>query len=206
MPEPTINEDLLHRFESARVPVWRIYEPAETFAVLGAGGDPDRDLFLDNLRAHGIPWRRRRGGGGAVILSPGQVVLALVTEVESTFGNREYAALINSWFVETLTGLGAGPVETRGISDLVIRDRKILGTSIYRRKLLLFYQASLLVSNDLSLFECFLAPPARAPDYRRGRGHAEFCTTLRREGCAVSAKETAAALARIVEQRIGDLK
>jgi len=203
--EPTVNEDLLARFDGGKAPAWRIYEPEETAAVLGAGGDPGRDLYLDNLRERGIQWHRRRGGGGAVVLSRGQVVLALVTEVASPFRNREYAAEINTWFVEALAGLGVGAVEPRGISDLAIRDRKILGTSIYRRKLLLFYQASLLVSNDLSLFGLFLAPPARAPEYRGGREHAEFCTTLRREGYAVSTTETIATLEKIVELKINGL-
>ena len=205
MHEPTVNEDLLTRFDGGRVPVWRIYEPKETVAVLGAGGDPERDLLLDNLREREIQWRRRRGGGGAVVLSRGQVVLAMVTEVASPFRNREYASEINGWFVEALSGMGVGGIESRGISDLAIGDRKILGTSIYRRKLLLFYQASLLVSNDLSLFGLFLALPVRAPDYRGGREHAEFCTTLRREGYAVSTTETIATLEKIVELKINGL-
>ncbi len=205
MHEPTVNEDLLARFDGGKVPAWRIYEPEETVAVLGAGGDPQRDLYPDALRQQAIQWQRRRGGGGAVVLSRGQVVLALVTEVASPFRNREYAAQINSWFVEALSGLGVGGVESRGISDLAIGERKILGTSIYRRKLLLFYQASLLVSNDLSLFGLFLAPPVRAPEYRGGRGHAEFCTTLRREGYAVSTAETIAALQKIVGLKINGL-
>lgn len=186
--------------------MWRVYEPAETFAVIGAGGVPERDLLLDNLCGRGVPWRRRMGGGGAVVLSPGQLVLALVTEVDSPFDNREYAAGIGSWFVEALSGLGSAPIESRGISDLAIRDRKILGASIYRRRLILFYQASLLVSNDLGLFEMFLAPPVKAPEYRGGRGHSEFCTTLRREGFGASLEETAAALSAVVGRRIGDLR
>jgi lipoate-protein ligase A len=205
VPERTVNEDLLDLHETGQAPVWRIHEPTEVFAVLGAGGDAERDLLVDNLRKRGIAWHRRKGGGGAVVLSPGQTVLALVTEVKSPFRNREYAAEINSWFVEALSPFGIGPIESRGISDLAIAGRKILGASIYRRKLLLFYQASLLVSNDLTLFESYLTPPHRAPDYRKGRGHAEFCTTLRNEGYPVTVEETIAALEKTVKRRIGAL-
>jgi lipoate-protein ligase A len=204
--EATVNEDLLSDFERKKIPQWRIYEPCETIAVLGAAGNPSRDLILDNLTRDGVPHRFRRGGGGAVILSPGQVVLALVTEVDLPFANREYARRINSWFMEALSGTGIGGIEQRGISDLAIRGKKVLGTSIYRRRLILFYQASLLVSNDVSLFDRYLSMPARAPDYRGGRRHGEFCTTLRGQGFNVTTADTKEALAKVVERRIGGLR
>ncbi len=185
--------------------MWRVYEPQETVAVLGAAGNPSRDLLIANLERDGVPYRFRRGGGGTVVLSPGQVVLALVTEVSHPFRNREYAAAINGWIIEALSGLGIRPVEQKGISDLAIRDKKILGTSIYRRRLTLFYQASLLVSNDLSLFSRYLATPSRAPDYRRGRGHEEFCTTLAGEGYGASVKEVLTALDSVTARQIGTL-
>ncbi len=204
--EPTVNGDLLEEFQRQGRPVSRIYEPTETCAVLGAGGNPDADLFLDRLAADGIPWRRRRGGGGTVVLTPGQVVLACVTTVDSPFRNKEYAARINSWFVDALADLGVQGVEPRGISDLAIREKKILGTSIYRTRLLLFYQASLLVRNDISLFTRYLAMPSRVPDYRGGRTHEVFCTTLEREGYSLSVREVMTALEEVVHARLPALR
>ncbi len=46
---------------------------------------------------------------------------------------------------------------------------------------LYYYQASLLVNPDLSLFERYLYYPPREPSYRRGRPHREFCTSLTEE-------------------------
>ncbi len=206
MLEGTVNGDLLEGFRKDRAPAWRIYEPAETVAVLGAGGNPQRDLILENLEKDGIPYRFRRGGGGTVVLSAGQTVLALVAEAASPFMNREYAREINGWFIEALEGLGVRGVEHRGISDLAIREKKILGTSIYRSRLLLFYQASLLVSNDLSLFDRCLTMPTRVPDYRMGRGHKEFCTTLQKEGFRMTPGEVGAVLEGIVKRRLKDLR
>jgi lipoate-protein ligase A len=203
--EGTVNEDLLERHARLRRPVWRVYEPEGTIAVLGAGGDPERDLFLDALLHDAVPYRFRRGGGGTVILSPGQAVLALVTEVRSPFDNREYARRINVMVVDTLSSLGVQGIEQRGISDLAIRERKILGTSIYRRRLVLFYQASLLVDNDITLFDRYLRMPARVPDYRGGRSHAEFCTTLVREGFSFSVPRVIDAIEKTVEERIKEL-
>ena len=200
--EPTVNSDLLEQFRQAGGPVSRIYEPGEICAVLGAGGDPQADLYLDRLAADGIPWLRRRGGGGTVILTPGQVVLACVTEVSSPFRNKEYAASINSWFIEALERRGVHGIAPRGISDLAIGEKKILGTSIYRTRLVLFYQASLLVSNDISIFTRYLAMPSRVPEYRAGRSHEDFCTTLAREGYELSVDDVMKSLKEVVDVRL----
>ena len=202
----TVNGDMLEEYGQAGRPVSRIYEPKETMAVLGAGGSPDADLFLDGLAADGVPWLRRRGGGGTVVLTPGQVVLACVTSVDSPFRNKEYAGQINSWFIEALSRLGVEGVEPRGISDLAIGEKKILGTSIYRTRLVLFYQASLLVSNDLSIFSRYLAMPARVPEYRAGRGHEDFCTTLVREGYSLSVSDVMKVLKEVVDVRLPALR
>ncbi len=200
--ELNVNGDLLETYRETGRSLSRIYEPREICAVLGAGGNPETDLFPDRLAADGIPWRRRRGGGGTVVLTPGQAVLACVTQVDSPFRNREYASAINSWFIEALENLRVRGIVSRGISDLAIGERKILGTSIYRTRLVLFYQASLLVSNDLSLFTRYLAMPARVPDYRAGRSHEDFCTTLVREGYRVSVDDVLTSLKEVVDVRL----
>jgi len=107
---------------------------------------------------------------------------------------------------EALERLGVRDVQPRGISDLAIREKKILGTSIYRTRLVLFYQASLLVSNDLSVFTRYLAMPTRVPDYRRGRSHEDFCTTLSREGYSLSVAEVMTALKEVVDVRLPALR
>ncbi len=205
MPDPGVNGDLLERFLEDGIPTFRLYEPRDVFAVIGAAGKPPRDLRPEALAADGVAVRQRRGGGGAVILSPGQVVIALVAEVPSPFANREYAQAINGWVIEALEGIGVRGILQRGITDLAIADRKILGTSIYRTRLVLFYQASLLVSNDVSLFARYLAAPYRQPDYRRGRDHEAFCTTLVREGHDLDPDRVIEALRPAVLRRMPEL-
>ncbi|MGD0724648.1 MAG: hypothetical protein ABSB63_03715 [Spirochaetia bacterium] len=202
MHETTVNEDLLDRYKQTGVPVYRLYEPPTLCAVLGASGKPAQDLLLENLDADGVPWLKRRGGGGTVILGPGQVVLALVTAVESPFKNREYAAEINSWIVDSLALLGVNGVHPAGISDLAIGEKKIVGTSLYRTRLILFYQASLLVSNDIAVFTRYLAMPVKVPEYRKGRSHEEFCTTIAREGYAVTVRDVIGAMESVVSKRL----
>jgi lipoate---protein ligase len=202
----TVNEDLLDAFRVSGVPSSRIYEPGSLLAVLGAAGRPEEDLLLDALRADGVPWRFRRGGGGTVVLGPGQVVLAVVTEVDSPFRNKEYAARINEWIIEALESLGVLGVAPEGISDLAIRGKKIVGTSIYRTRLVLFYQASLLVCNDIGVFTRYLAMPRKVPEYRAGRSHEDFCTTLAREGHALTPAQVIAGLQDVVSRRLPALR
>jgi lipoate-protein ligase A len=125
-----------------------------------------------------VPLLHRLGGGGTALLSPGMLVLALVTSAASPFRNREYARRVNSWVAATLNRLGVTDVTTEGTADLAVHGRKILGSSVYRSGEIFFYQSSLLVSNDLSLFTRYLTFPSLAPDYRQGRGHEAFCATL----------------------------
>ena len=206
-PEPLVNDDLLEEYARLGAPVLRLYEPETVTVVMGAGRRAAEDVLEEKAAADGVPLRRRRGGGGTVVLSPGQAVLALVTRVASPFRNREYFRAINGWVRGALGALGIEParVEDRGISDLAIGERKILGTSLYRRRLILFYQASLLVSNDLSLFDRYLRYPSRVPDYRGGRGHRDFCTTLAAEGHPLSIAQVMESLERSVRARLPQL-
>ena len=207
LPIALVNDDLLEQYERLGRPLVRIYEPREVLIVLGAGRKAEEDVLQELAVADGVPLRRRRGGGGTVVLSPGQAVLALVTEVSSPFRNREYFHAINQWIREALEELGipAALIQDRGISDLAMGERKILGTSLYRRRRILFYQGSLLVDNELTLFDRYLRFPSRVPDYRRGRGHGEFCTTLAREGYAVPLGRVMEILERVVRARLPEL-
>ena len=185
----TVNEDLLQTYELNKIPVYRLYEPEGITIVLGAGRRNQDDLHKDEVHRDDIPVKIRKGGGGTVVLSPGMLVLALVTDVTEPYRNREHARSLNLWFAEVLGNLGISGIEVRGISDLTIRDRKILGSSLYRRRSILFYQASLLVCNDLRLFSRYLSYPSTVPDYRQARRHEEFCTTLHNEGYDLSVED-----------------
>lgn len=174
--------------------------------MLGAGRRAEEDVHLERAARDGVPVLRRRGGGGTVLLCPGQVVLALVAEVASPFQNLEYFRTINGWVRRALAELGLSGVEERGISDLAVGGRKILGSSLYRRRLLLFYQASLLVDVDLALLQRYLRFPSRVPDYRQGRSHEQFCTTLRQSGCPAATPVVIARLREVVQAELPGLR
>lgn len=211
MPEKTggravqpagVNDDLLDEHELTGLPAWRIYEPKEKAIVLGAAGRPETDVYVERARRDGVPLLRRRGGGGTVLLTSGQLVLAMVTTIESPYRNREHLAALNAWVAEALTQIGISGVCPRGICDLAIGSQKILGASLFRRRTVLFYQSSLLVCCDLTLFGHYLRHPSREPDYRAQRAHASFCTTLAKEGYALVPQQVTNVLQPIVEERL----
>jgi lipoate-protein ligase A len=198
----TVNEDLLVSYLEKGEPLFKVYEPGEVMVVLGAGRRNKNDLLETNIRRDGIKIHIRKGGGGTVILSPGMLVLALITEVSSPFRNREYTLEINGWIRELLEEMGVRGIQDRGISDLALRERKILGTTLYRKQRVLFYQASLLVSNDLSLLSRYLTLPDRVPEYRRDRSHEEFCTTIHAEGYPIDLRELLVRLDELVRKEL----
>ena len=103
---------------------------------------------------------------------------------------------------EALTALGVRDLRPQGICDVAIDGRKVLGASLFRRRTVLFYQSSLLVCCDLTLFGRYLRHPAREPDYRAHRAHAAFCTTLAEQGYRLTPGQVADALRPIVMRRV----
>lgn len=157
-----------------------IFVPQETMVVLGNANEPDVECRTDRCEADKVPVLKRRGGGGAVVLHDGCVVVSLGTWVRSYYDNALYFksivkaladALSETW--PHLDGLGMA-----GISDLAMGDRKVGGTSLFRSKNYLLFQASILVSARADLMDAYLAHPSREPEYRQKKPHTLFVAGL----------------------------
>jgi len=182
--------------------LFRFFETRRRAVVLSSSNQAARETHEAACAAEGIPILQRKGGGGTVLLGPGCVVLTLAFEARELYANTSYFHRVNELWIQALEkacGLedvlaGAGVDErlaTRGISDIALGERKVAGTSVFRRKHLFVYQGSLLVHPDLDAVERVLAHPSREPDYRGGRPHREFLTTLKEQGLALNAQEVA---------------
>ncbi|MCR4398029.1 MAG: hypothetical protein NUV93_03605, partial [Firmicutes bacterium] len=75
-----------------------------------------------------------------------------------------------------------GSLAVRGLGDVCMGDRKILGSSFYLKRRVGLYQASLIVLDFRDEVSRYLRHPSREPDYRAGRPHSEFITSLEQEG------------------------
>lgn len=172
--------EALSRFEREGPFVW-LWEPTALACVLGAG-TPERDVDLALCAATDVPVYRRRGGGGAVILSPGNLIITAAYEGGRKPFATQWIQPIAEAVVRALASLGVEGAAVRGLGDVALGQRKILGSSLYANRKVALYQGSLLVDSDLNLIPGYLPHPSKEPDYRRGRSHLEFVTSLAREG------------------------
>lgn len=159
-----------------------VWQPAETIIVLGQSNTPERSLILENVVSDGIPVTKRPTGGEAVVLTPQMAVLTVAREFPGLARSRDFFMEVNGMILDMLSDLGVKNYGTRGISDITIGHRKILGSSMHRRENRLVYHAVLNIAEDPSIFEIYLTHPSREPDYRRNRPHGEFVTSLKNEG------------------------
>ncbi|MCU0285864.1 MAG: hypothetical protein MUF15_05645 [Acidobacteria bacterium] len=150
--------------------------------VLGHGNKAEDSLNIGNILKDEIPIYKRPTGGEAILLSPNMIVISILKKGDDFRSPRFYFEMYNERILNALKGLGISDLRTEGISDICIRDKKILGASIFRNKDLVFYHAVLNISESGILMNHYLRHPQHEPAYRRGRKHSEFITSLRQEG------------------------
>jgi len=197
-----LEDDLVAEARATGRALCRVYRPAGIAVVVGRGGDPARELRLEAITGDGVPVYRRPGGGGAVVLDPGNLVVALALPMPG-LGNitgafRQASDLV----IGALAGSGVTGVVQRGVSDLALGDRKLGGSCLHRQRGIVHYSTTLLVEPDLTLLDRYLRHPPREPDYRAGRSHGAFVTNLRLVGCTGGQDELAAALAAHLRSRL----
>lgn len=156
----------------------RVYRFDRVAVVIGRGGRQELELHTANVAADGVPLYRRPGGGCSVVLDPGNAIVSLALALPGIGQITSAFAAISNWLSEGLAACGVPGVVQRGVSDLVIGERKIGGSCVYRTRGLLYYSTTLLCGQSMSLVDRYLQHPPREPEYRQGRSHAEFMGSL----------------------------
>ncbi len=173
-----LDEDLIAAVRADSGPRVRLIEHSDTAVVLGRGSRPAEELHLEAVAADGVRIERRRGGGCAVILDPGNLIISVVLPLPGLTRIREAYDRLTDWLIEGLERIEVPGVERAGSSDLALEGRKLGGSCIWRAPGLLYYTTTLLVDPDLGKVERWLKHPPREPEYRRGRSHTAFMTSL----------------------------
>jgi lipoate-protein ligase A len=189
LPDPPQKNDALFIMGAhAPKPYVFSYAQERVEAVHGPSCRKETELYLDKCNRDGVPVCRRRGGGGTVVLSPGMVITVVVGRRRKNEGAVRIFSRIHDAMIALLDPDGTLDIQKAGTSDLAINNRKILGSSLYlqRSPFLFYYQSSLMVTSDGGLLTSYLAHPPREPQYRQGRPHDVFCTSLSSEGCTLS--------------------
>lgn len=154
--------------------------PASPMVVLGSSNSAVTEVARDNCARDLVPILKRYGGGGTVLLHQGCLIISLGLWVQQHFQNALYFRKLNDSIISALAKgwPRLGQLGQRGISDITWQDRKVGGTSLFRSRNYLLYQASLLIDARLDLIAKYLRHPSREPDYRQGRSHSEFLVGL----------------------------
>lgn len=168
---------LQHAAEPVHIACWI---PEQPVVVLGSSNKAELELNRDHCLEDHVKVYRRYGGGGAVVLHRGCVIVSIGMWVRELFENQRYFTLLNELLIQALAKEWPllKDLRQRGISDIVWQDRKIAGTSLFRSRNYLLYQASILVQDDIPLINRYLAHPSKEPDYRGKRDHGSFLTSL----------------------------
>lgn len=160
--------------------------------ALGLAQKPGIELEAQHMRDDGVGLVRRQSGGGAVLLYPG----VLCWEAWAGFdvmeragkgcsGIRECYRFLCAPVVSSLASFGI-PAFHAGICDISVclagdetsQAKKLAGTAQLRKRNAALVHGSLLVNPDLTLLNRYLKMPSQEPDYRGGRKHGDFCTTV----------------------------
>ncbi len=199
------DEDLIDRVRGGEPWAYRAWEPEQVMIVLGRSNQAAVEVYEERCHEDDVPIIRRRGGGGTVVLAPGMVVISMVMQVDHQLHFQQYFREINIAIIEALQTLGISELSQRGHSDICLGDRKILGSSMYGSKNLLFYTASLLVADNFTLIDRYLRHPSKEPDYRQGRSHQEFLAAIGLVYPHLSAQDVKTGLDTLLPQQIPQL-
>lgn len=183
--------------------VFHIWQPDNTYIVLGRSNrDLSQSVHTEQAQNDHVEIYKRPSGGEAVVLSPDMLVISVKLPLENTLKTHQYFRYINHAIIRALKRAGIKNLKEKGISDIAIGPKKILGSSIYRKSDAIFYHAVLNISEPVSTISRYLKHPSREPDYRNGRDHDEFVTSLSKEGYE---KTDVSILKKLLQESLNDL-
>lgn len=156
--------------------------PESRYIILGRSNNPESSLIEENVIEDKVEVYQRPSGGEAVILTKNMLVISAVAIDKKIGSQKTVFEKFNKTIIGILEEIGVKELNQKGISDISIGEKKILGSSMYKVKDSYFYHAVLNVSEKVGLISRYLKHPGREPDYRKGRSHSEFVTSLENEG------------------------
>ncbi|MDP3451416.1 MAG: hypothetical protein Q8R90_00550 [Bacteroidales bacterium] len=159
-----------------------IWQPDKIYIVLGRANSIEKSVFSEIAQRDGVRILKRDTGGESVVLSPSMLVFSSKITLLKPEKPGNIFRLINEQLINSFLKIGIESLYSKGISDISVNNKKILGSSMYLKGKVLFYHAVLNINEDVSLISKYLKHPTREPDYREGRAHNEFVTSLYSEG------------------------
>jgi len=171
-----------------------LWTPDADYIVLGRSNKAEIAVNTDVANAHNIKIIQRPSGGETVFLSPNTLVISVKLKNEKALKTHDYFKIINAKIIAGLSACGVKDLSERGISDIAVGNFKILGSAMHRKPKSIFYHGVLNLAESPETFDRLLKHPTREPDYRKGRSHKAFVTSLRGEGYELNARTVKQAL------------
>jgi lipoate---protein ligase len=166
-------------------PTWRLWIAQAPTVVLGTGQEANLEIDLEETKRRNVGVLRRHSGGGTVVIGPGTLNFSACypyTELpdSETINGATRAAL--KYVMDVLALWNLQP-SLAGYSDIALlcRDgllRKIAGNSQARKKNTCVVHGTMLVDPDWDRIGGVLRFPSKVPEYRAGRAHRDFLTSL----------------------------
>lgn len=189
---------------------WRVWQAASPAVILGTGLEAAREVDLAAAGAGGLAVLRRHSGGGAVVIGPGVLNYSACYLFSGLPGSQTIRGAMSAALQPLLSLLAEWGLKVcaAGLSDLTVACadgglRKIAGNAQARKKRSVLVHGTLLASPDCELMARVLRYPSRAPEYRAGRGHSAFLTSLREQGAPDDLPALAQGLARVLASGTG---
>lgn len=174
-----LDEALLDEAEASSGPseCLRLWESPELAVIVGRSSRVSIEVDQANCQADDVPILRRCSGGCAVVIGPGCLMYSVVLSYELRPELRSIDQAHR--FVLSRVPQALGPrASFSGISDLAADGRKFSGNSLRCKRDHLLYHGTILYGFPLETIARYLRAPPREPEYRAGRGHAEFVTNI----------------------------
>jgi lipoate---protein ligase len=187
--------DLLLLHEEHEPETFRTWIPDKSYIVLGQSNKAENSIHIEAVQQDQIGIIKRPSGGEAVIITPKTLIISAFLISQKMENPSKYFLLFNKRIIRALESLNVENLKYRGISDIAIGEKKILGSSIYRKTKKVLYHAVLNICEESSLMERYLKHPAKEPDYRKGRKHSDFVSSLHEASFLVSHQDVIQALA-----------
>ena len=180
------DSELLKENGPSRFLVW---VPRETCIVLGNSNRVHEAVWMENVISDHVPIFVRPTGGQSVVLSPKMVVISSIHNTSHPLPSKKYFELYTGIILSGLSRLGVENLEVKGVSDITMNNLKIAGSAMYRNREKVFFHAVLNVRESPASIQRYLRYPSTTPEYRGGRDHMKFVTSLALQGYSLESQE-----------------
>lgn len=159
----------------------RFYDSEILTIVLGLGNKVAEHVHIDACEKDKVSILRRCSGGGSIIQGKGCLSYALFLRYEdypdcADLKNTTQNLLEHLCKAFQNHGIAA---HMKGISDVAIGNKKIIGNAQRRLKNACLFHGCILYDFDINCIAKYLKAPPTAPAYRQNRKHQDFVQNIK---------------------------